>query len=151
MCICKCVQKPFSNRNFASKLKASPKHVSKYFAARYPAWKKLQSDQQVMKGIQMKNLFAEDRERFNKYSIIFGDILFDFSKNLVNAETFSHLFDLAQECQLEEAIRAMFAGEKINHTENRLFCTPHCVIFQVNPFIRWQGCDAGSICRNWNI
>ena len=83
------------------------------------AWKKLQSDQQIMKGIQMKSLFAEDRERFNKYSIIFGDILFDFSKNLVNSETLSHLFELAHECQLEEAIPAMFAGEKINRTENR--------------------------------
>jgi glucose-6-phosphate isomerase len=83
------------------------------------AWKKLQSDQQLMKGIQMKNLFSEDRERFNRYSIIFGDILFDFSKNLVNAETFAHLFELAQECQVEQAIRAMFSGDKINHTENR--------------------------------
>jgi glucose-6-phosphate isomerase len=83
------------------------------------AWKKLQADQQFMKGVQMKNLFTEDRERFHKYSIIFGDILFDFSKNLFNAETFSHLFELAQESQLEPAIRAMFSGEKINHTENR--------------------------------
>jgi glucose-6-phosphate isomerase len=83
------------------------------------AWKKLQSDQQFMKGIQMRDLFNEDRERFNRYSIIFGDILFDFSKNLVNADTFLHLFELAHECQVDEAIRAMFSGEKINHTENR--------------------------------
>jgi glucose-6-phosphate isomerase len=83
------------------------------------AWKKLQSDQQFMKGIQMRNLFSGDSERFNRYSIIFGDILFDFSKNLINAETFSHLFELAHECQVAEAIRAMFSGEKINHTENR--------------------------------
>jgi len=83
------------------------------------AWKKLQADQQLIKAIQMKNLFREDPERFNRYSIIFGDILFDFSKNLVNAETFSHLFELANECQVGEAIRAMFSGEKINHTENR--------------------------------
>ena len=83
------------------------------------AWKKLHSDQQFIKGIQMKSLFSEDPERFSRYSIIFGDILFDFSKNLVNAETFSHLFELAQECQVGEAIRAMFSGEKINHTENR--------------------------------
>ncbi len=82
-------------------------------------WKKLQADQQLMKGIQMKSLFSEDRERFNRYSIIFGDILFDFSKNLVNAETFSHLFELAHTCQVGEAIHAMFSGEKINHTENR--------------------------------
>jgi glucose-6-phosphate isomerase len=83
------------------------------------AWKKLQTDQQFMKGIQLRNLFTEDRERFNRYSIIFGDILFDFSKNLVNTETLSHLFELAQECRLSEAIGAMFAGEKINSTENR--------------------------------
>jgi glucose-6-phosphate isomerase len=82
-------------------------------------WKKLQADQQLMKGIQMKSLFSEDRERFSRYSIIFGDILFDFSKNLVNAETFSHLFELAHTCQVGEAIHAMFSGEKINHTENR--------------------------------
>jgi len=62
------------------------------------AWKKLQIDQQFMKGIQLKNLFQEDRERFHRYSVIFGDILFDYSKNLVNAETFTHLFELAEEC-----------------------------------------------------
>ena len=83
------------------------------------AWKKLQTDQQFMKSVQMRSLFHEDRERFNRYSIIFGDILFDFSKNLVNSETFAHLFELAQECQVEDAIRAMFSGERINHTENR--------------------------------
>ncbi len=82
-------------------------------------WKKLQTDQQIMKGFQMKNLFIDDRERFNRYSIIFGDILFDFSKNLVNADIFSHLFELANEGRVGEAITAMFAGEKINHTENR--------------------------------
>src|SRR6476620_3253991 len=84
-----------------------------------PAWKKLQSDQQFMKSIQMRSLFHDDRERFNRYSIIFGDILFDFSKNLVNTETLSHLFELANECGVSEAISSMFSGEKINHTENR--------------------------------
>ena len=83
------------------------------------AWKKLQIDQQFMKGIQLKNLFQEDRERFHRYSVIFGDILFDYSKNLVNAETFTHLFELAEECGLADAMQAMFSGEKINRTENR--------------------------------
>jgi glucose-6-phosphate isomerase len=83
------------------------------------AWKKLQADQQVMKGIQMKTLFSEDKERFNRYSIIFGDILFDYSKNLLNAEIFSHLLDLAAECKVWEGLQAMFNGEAINHTENR--------------------------------
>jgi len=83
------------------------------------AWKKLQADQQYMKGIQMKSLFTEDRERFQRCSIIFGDILFDYSKNLLNEETFSHLLDLAAECKVWEAQQAMFAGERINKTENR--------------------------------
>ncbi len=83
------------------------------------AWKKLQADQQYMKGIQMKSLFTEDRERFQRCSIIFGDILFDYSKNLVNEETFAHLLDLAADCKVWEAQQAMFSGEKINHTENR--------------------------------
>jgi glucose-6-phosphate isomerase len=83
------------------------------------AWKKLQADQQIMKGIQMKNLFNGDRERFNRYSIIFGDILFDYSKNLVNPEIFSHLLDLAAECKVWDAIQAMFSGEMINQTEKR--------------------------------
>jgi glucose-6-phosphate isomerase len=83
------------------------------------AWKKLQADQQYMKGIQMKSLFTKDRERFQRCSIIFGDILFDYSKNLLNEETFAHLLDLAAECKVWEAQQAMFSGEKINHTENR--------------------------------
>jgi glucose-6-phosphate isomerase len=83
------------------------------------AWKKLQADQQYLKGIQMKSLFTEDKERFQRCSIIFGDILFDYSKNLLNEETFSHLLDLAAEFKVWEAQQAMFSGEKINHTENR--------------------------------
>lgn len=83
------------------------------------AWRKLQADQQYMKGIQMKSLFTEDRERFQRCSIIFGDILFDYSKNLLNEETFAHLLDLAAECKVWDAQQAMFSGEKINHTENR--------------------------------
>lgn len=98
-------------------------------------WKKLQTDQQIMKGFQMKNLFIDDRERFNRYSIIFGDILFDFSKNLVNADIFSHLFELANEGRVGEAITAMFAGEKSTILKTGLFYTPLCAISQVNRFI----------------
>src|SRR5215475_1386376 len=83
------------------------------------AWKKLQADQLFMKSIQLKSLFTEDKERFNRYSVIFGDILFDYSKNLINTEVFSHLLDLAAECKVWEGIQAMFSGEKINRTENR--------------------------------
>ncbi|MEO6961800.1 MAG: glucose-6-phosphate isomerase, partial [Puia sp.] len=83
------------------------------------AWKKLQDHQQLMKGIQMKSLFHGDPNRFNHYSLELGEILFDYSKNLINGDTLGLLQDLARECQVGEAIQAMFSGEKINRTENR--------------------------------
>jgi glucose-6-phosphate isomerase len=114
------VQQQHSNRNFVIKQKATPANMFPNISpVETLAWKKLQADQQYMKGIQMKSLFIKDRERFQHYSIIFGDILFDYSKNLLNEETFAHLLDLAAECKVWEAQQAMFSGEKINHTENR--------------------------------
>lgn len=67
----------------------------------------------------LKDLFAEDSARFNKFSITFNDILVDYSKNRINDQTLALLIQLAKECQLDEAIQAMFAGEKINVTEGR--------------------------------
>ncbi|WP_113663655.1 glucose-6-phosphate isomerase [Pedobacter nanyangensis] len=67
----------------------------------------------------MKALFAEDPDRFQKFSVLFEDILFDYSKNRINDETMALLIQLAKECKLDEAIRAMFSGEKINETEGR--------------------------------
>ena len=67
----------------------------------------------------IKTLFAEDPERFQKFSILFEDILFDYSKNRINDETIALLTQLAKECKLDEAIKAMFSGEKINETEGR--------------------------------
>ncbi|OOG18145.1 glucose-6-phosphate isomerase [Sphingobacterium sp. CZ-UAM] len=67
----------------------------------------------------LRELFAADPQRFEKFSILFEDILLDYSKNRVNEETMALLIQLAKECQLDEAIAAMFAGERINVTENR--------------------------------
>jgi len=67
----------------------------------------------------MRDLFASDPDRFNKYSLQLGDILFDYSKNIVTATTLQLLQNLAAECRLPEAINAMYSGEKINETENR--------------------------------
>lgn len=67
----------------------------------------------------MKSLFAEDPERFNKFSILFEDILVDYSKNRITDETMALLVQLAKECKLDEAIKVMFSGEKINETEGR--------------------------------
>lgn len=67
----------------------------------------------------LRDLFAEDPKRFDKFSIAFGDILFDYSKNRINDTTKALLLQLARECKLDEAIDAMFSGNAINETENR--------------------------------
>jgi glucose-6-phosphate isomerase len=67
----------------------------------------------------MKQLFAEDPERFEKFTILFDDILLDYSKNRINDTTIALLVQLAKECKLDEAITAMYNGEAINQTENR--------------------------------
>lgn len=67
----------------------------------------------------MKDLFAADPERFQHFSLCLDQMVFDFSKNIINPKTMQLLFQLAEECQLNEAIRDQFAGIKINETENR--------------------------------
>lgn len=65
------------------------------------------------------DLFREDTDRFKKFSVFFEDILLDYSKNRIDDKTLALLMQLARECKLDEAIKAMFAGDKINETENR--------------------------------
>jgi len=83
------------------------------------AWKALDTHYALMRTKKIKGLFSENPARFDQYSLSFGDILFDYSKNIINDETLSLLFKLAEESKLKAAIEAMFAGEKINQTENR--------------------------------
>lgn len=67
----------------------------------------------------MRDLFAQDPERFQRFSIRLDDILFDYSKNIINQKTLQLLLQLADDCQLKDAIHEMFAGIKINETEQR--------------------------------
>ena len=83
------------------------------------AWKKLTAHHETVNRLQMKDLFAEDPRRFERFSIRFNDLLVDFSKNRITAETLGLLIELARECGLPEAIAQMFAGGRINETENR--------------------------------
>ncbi|MCW3106294.1 MAG: glucose-6-phosphate isomerase [Segetibacter sp.] len=72
-----------------------------------------------MQRTHLRKLFAADQDRFKKFSTSFDDILFDYSKNIINNKTLQLLFQLAEECQVKDGIQAMFNGEKINETENR--------------------------------
>ncbi|GLR02478.1 glucose-6-phosphate isomerase [Vibrio hyugaensis] len=84
------------------------------------AWKALTAHFESAQDMDLKELFAQDAARFDKYSARFGsDILVDYSKNLINEETLKHLFALANETELKSAIEAMFSGEAINKTEDR--------------------------------
>ncbi|WP_225639437.1 glucose-6-phosphate isomerase [Candidatus Profftia sp. (ex Adelges kitamiensis)] len=84
------------------------------------AWYELQKHFEQMKNIQIDDLFKRDPHRVSNFSTIFDDqILVDFSKNIITTETITKLLDLAKETDLQGAINSMFAGEKINRTENR--------------------------------
>ena len=83
------------------------------------AWKLLTEHFRQVKDLHMKDLFAEDPRRFDKYSIRFNDILFDYSKNRITGDTVPLLIRLAEEAGLKEAIEKMFTGDRINETENR--------------------------------
>lgn len=83
------------------------------------AWALLHQHYEEMKTTHLKTLFQSDAARFSKLSIQNGDIHFDYSKNLITEKTITLLLQLANECGLPAAISAMFAGEKINTTENR--------------------------------
>jgi glucose-6-phosphate isomerase len=83
------------------------------------AWQLLSEHFMTMKDARMADLFRENKNRFSEYSLWHGDILFDYSKNILNDQTKKLLLQLAEECKLSEAIAAMFGGEKINVTENR--------------------------------
>src|SRR5882724_224720 len=84
------------------------------------AWTSLQQHyNNDMKQARLRDLFAADAGRFKKYALQYDDILFDYSKNIITDKTMQLLLQLAGECQLPEAIKAMFGGEKINQTENR--------------------------------
>lgn len=83
------------------------------------AWKSLTSHASAMRSQQIKDLFKSDPSRFSKFSQTEGNLLFDYSKNILKKETLDLLIKLAEECKLKDAIEAMFSGQKINQTEKR--------------------------------
>ena len=83
------------------------------------SWKNLIDHVKEMKSVHMKDLFADDPDRFKKYSIKFNGILVDYSKNIVTEETLNLLLKLTDDVGLRDALNKMFSGERINETEDR--------------------------------
>ncbi len=83
------------------------------------AWKQLQKHAAQLENVSMRQLFAEDAKRADKFSLAKGDIHFDFAKNRITEHTLALLIDLAKQAKVKEAINAMFSGKIINETEKR--------------------------------
>lgn len=84
-----------------------------------PAWQALQAHSVAVRSLHLRELFAQDPERFNRFLIRLGDLLLDYSKHRITTETMALLLSLARRADLEGWRDRMFAGEKINTTEDR--------------------------------
>jgi glucose-6-phosphate isomerase len=84
------------------------------------SWKALQVHAEEMKKLHMRELFADDPSRFDRYHLHLNDIIVDYSKNLMTDETKTKLMDLARERDIPGCIERLFNAEKVNTTEDRL-------------------------------
>jgi len=84
-----------------------------------PIHNKLKAHQATLANVHLRELFAQDDQRFEKFSVEACGLLLDYSKNRMTAETLTLLQELATTAQLQEWIARMFQGEKINNTEQR--------------------------------
>src|SRR5262245_39635603 len=84
-----------------------------------PAWRALERHAESMAAVQLRDLFGGNADRFAQFSLRLDDLLLDYAKNRVTGETMSLLLDLARAAGLEEWRTRMFAGDRINVTENR--------------------------------
>ncbi len=83
------------------------------------AWQALNAHRKTWNGLHLRDLFAQDKKRFERFSLCLDDLLFDYSKNLITPDTLKLLVRLAKENGVELMRDAMFAGDRINLTEDR--------------------------------
>jgi glucose-6-phosphate isomerase len=84
-----------------------------------PAWKALARHYETIRDVHLRQLFADDSARGQRYAAEAAGVYLDYSKNRITHETIGLLVALAEDCRLRERIEAMFRGEKINVTEDR--------------------------------
>jgi glucose-6-phosphate isomerase len=84
-----------------------------------PEWQALSAHFEQQKSVHLRELFAADAGRAERFSAEAAGVLLDYSKHRISAQTLGLLFDLARAVGLRERIDAMFAGDKINATEGR--------------------------------
>ena len=86
---------------------------------RLPAWKALSGRRRDLGRTSLRDLFAADSRRASRFTVEALDITFDHSKHLIDEKTMGLLFDLAEQAGVTGHRDAMFAGERINVTEDR--------------------------------
>jgi glucose-6-phosphate isomerase len=84
-----------------------------------PAWKALKAHHENIQKLHLRDLFANEPDRGERFTATEAGVYLDYSKNRITDETVKLLVQLATESGLRDRIRAMFQGEKINVTENR--------------------------------
>ena len=84
-----------------------------------PAWQALKEERRAWNSLHLRDLFAKDKKRFERFSLQLDDLLLDYSKNLIRPQTLRLLLKLAKETGVETLREAMFAGDRINLTEDR--------------------------------
>src|SRR5579862_8192953 len=92
---------------------------SKPSLSQRPAWQALGAHYQEIKDVHLRQLFADDPKRGERFTIEQVGLYLDYSKNRVSEKTIRLLVSLAETCDLRARIDAMFRGEKINITEKR--------------------------------
>jgi glucose-6-phosphate isomerase len=112
--------------------------------AALPAWQKLLEHRRAASTLHLRELFARDPGRFRKFSLSACGMLLDWSKQLVTDETMQRLGALARECDLESWVRRLFAGERVNSSENR--AALHVALRAAKP-IAFEGRDATAEAR----
>jgi glucose-6-phosphate isomerase len=85
----------------------------------YSAWQALKYHRRSVKRLPMRELFATDTRRYERFSLETCGILFDYSKNIMTDQTIELLVKLATEAKLKNKISGLFQGEKLNFTEHR--------------------------------
>lgn len=93
--------------------------LKNYSPTQAKAWQKLEKHYKELAPKHLRELFAQDPKRFEKFKLQLDDMLFDLSKNRITEETLTLLTELAEEMELPAAIESMFRGEPINATEGR--------------------------------
>jgi glucose-6-phosphate isomerase len=83
------------------------------------AWNELEEHYAKVRGLHLRQLFTEDPQRGERFTLKVLDLYFDYSKNRITSETTRLLLELAEQSGLRQHIDAMFAGDKINVTEQR--------------------------------